>query len=57
MLKLVSISRFLVLMPKEDQELIKSLGLDTYTQLLKEADAENKDVTKRYENTLKLKLG
>jgi len=34
---------------KEDQELIKSLGLDTYTQLLKEADAENKDVTKRYE--------
>lgn len=34
---------------KEDQELIKSLGLDTYTQLLKEADAENKDVVKRYE--------
>ena len=34
---------------KEDSELIKSLGLDTYTQLLKEADAENKDVTKRYE--------
>ena len=34
---------------KEDQELIKSLGLDTYTQLLKEADAENKDVSKRYE--------
>ena len=34
---------------KEDQELIKSLGLDTYTQLLKEADAENKDVAKRYE--------
>ena len=34
---------------KEDQELIKSLGLDTYTQLLKEADAENKDVIKRYE--------
>ena len=34
---------------KEDQKLIKSLGLDTYTQLLKEADAENKDVTKRYE--------
>ena len=33
---------------KEDQELIKSLGLDTYTQLLKEADAENKDVAKRY---------
>lgn len=34
---------------KEDQEFIKSLGLDTYTQLLKEADAENKDVAKRYE--------
>ena len=34
---------------KEDQELSKSLGLDTYTQLLKEADAENKDVAKRYE--------
>jgi len=34
---------------KEDQKLIKSLGLDTYTQLLKEADAENKDVAKRYE--------
>ncbi len=34
---------------KEDQELIKSLGLDTYTQLLKEADAENKDAAKRYE--------
>ena len=34
---------------KENQELIKSLGLDTYTQLLKEADAENKDVAKRYE--------
>lgn len=34
---------------KEDQELIKSLGLDIYTKLLKEADAENKDVAKRYE--------
>ena len=34
---------------KEDQELIKNLGLDTYTQLLKEADAENQDVAKRYE--------
>lgn len=34
---------------REDQELIKSLGLDTYTKLLKEADAENKDVAKRYE--------
>lgn len=34
---------------KEDQELIKSLGLDVYTKLLKEADAENKDVAKRYE--------
>ena len=34
---------------KEDQELIKSLGLDTYTKLLKEADAENKDVAERYE--------
>ena len=33
---------------KEDQELIKSLGLDTYTKLLKEADAENQDVAKRY---------
>ena len=34
---------------KEDQELIKSLELDTYTKLLKEADAENQDVAKRYE--------
>ena len=34
---------------KEDQDKIKSLGLDTYTKLLKEADAENKDVSKRYE--------
>ncbi|MCP9037882.1 peptide ABC transporter substrate-binding protein [Streptococcus oralis] len=34
---------------KEDQELIKSLGLDIYTKLLKEADAENEDVAKRYE--------
>lgn len=34
---------------KEDQELIKSLGLDTYTKLLKEADAENQDVAMRYE--------
>ena len=34
---------------KEDQELIKSLGIDTYTKLLKEADAENQDVAKRYE--------
>ena len=34
---------------KEDQELINSLGLDTYTKLLKEADAENQDVAKRYE--------
>ena len=34
---------------KENQELIKSLGLDTYTKLLKEAGAENKDVAKRYE--------
>ena len=34
---------------KEDQELIKSLGIDTYTKLLKEADAENQDVSKRYE--------
>lgn len=34
---------------KEDQELIKSLELDIYTKLLKEADAENKDVAKRYE--------
>ena len=34
---------------KEDQELIKNLGLDTYTKLLKEADAEDKDVAKRYE--------
>ena len=34
---------------KEDQELIKSLGLDSYTKLLKEADAENQDVAKRYE--------
>lgn len=34
---------------KEDQELIKTLGLDTYTKLLKEADAENQDAAKRYE--------
>ena len=34
---------------KEDQELIKSLGLDSYTKLLKEADAENQGVAMRYE--------
>ena len=34
---------------KEDKEKIASLGLDTYTKMLKDADSENKDVTKRYE--------
>lgn len=34
---------------KEDKEKITSLGLDTYTNMLKDADSENKDVAKRYE--------
>ena len=34
---------------KEDKAKIASLGLDTYTKMLKDADSENKDVTKRYE--------
>ena len=34
---------------KEDKAKIASLGLDTYTKMLKDADNENKDVTKRYE--------
>lgn len=34
---------------KEDKDKVASLGLDTYTKMLKDADAENKDVTKRYE--------
>ena len=34
---------------KADLEKIKSLGLDTYTNMLKEADAENSNVEKRYE--------
>ena len=34
---------------KEDKEKITSLGLDTYTKMLKDADRENKDVAKRYE--------
>ena len=34
---------------KEDQAKIASLGLDTYTKMLKDADSENKDVSKRYE--------
>lgn len=34
---------------KEDKEKITSLGLDTYTKMLKDADSENKDVAKRYE--------
>ena len=34
---------------KEDKAKIASLGLDTYTTMLKEADSENKDVAKRYE--------
>ena len=34
---------------KEDKEKIASLGLDTYTKMLKDADSENKDVVKRYE--------
>lgn len=34
---------------KEDKEKITSLGLDTYTKMLKDADSENKDVVKRYE--------
>ena len=34
---------------KEDKAKITSLGLDTYTKMLKDADSENKDVAKRYE--------
>lgn len=34
---------------KEDKEKITSLGLDTYTKMLKDADSENKNVAKRYE--------
>ena len=34
---------------KEDKAKIASLGLDTYTRMLKDADSENKDVAKRYE--------
>ena len=34
---------------KEDKAKIASLGLDTYTKMLKDADNENKDVIKRYE--------
>ena len=34
---------------KEDKAKIASLGLDTYTKMLKDADSENKDVAKRYE--------
>ena len=36
-------------MLKEDKAKIASLGLDTYTKMLKDADSENKDVAKRYE--------
>ena len=34
---------------QEDKAKIASLGLDTYTKMLKDADNENKDVAKRYE--------
>ena len=34
---------------REDKAKIASLGLDTYTKMLKDADSENKDVAKRYE--------
>lgn len=34
---------------QEDKAKIASLGLDTYTKMLKDADRENKDVAKRYE--------
>ena len=34
---------------QEDKAKITSLGLDTYTKMLKDADSENKDVSKRYE--------
>ena len=34
---------------QEDKAKIASLGLDTYTKILKDADSENKDVAKRYE--------
>jgi len=34
---------------QEDKAKIASLGLDTYTKMLKDADSENKDVVKRYE--------
>ncbi len=34
---------------QKDKAKIASLGLDTYTKMLKDADSENKDVAKRYE--------
>ena len=34
---------------QEDKAKIASLGLDTYTKMLKDADSENRDVSKRYE--------
>ena len=41
--------KFFGLDAQEDKAKIASLGLDTYTKMLKDADSENKDVAKRYE--------
>ena len=42
--------KILGLDPSKDNDKITSIGLDQYTQKLKAADAENTDVSKRYEN-------
>ena len=42
--------KILGLDPSKDTDKITSIGLDQYTQKLKAADAENTDVSKRYEN-------
>ena len=49
MQRMGSTSRFFGLDAQEDKDKIASLGLDTYTKMLKNADSENKDVAKRYE--------
>lgn len=42
---------------KADVEKIKTLGLDSYTNMLKEADSENNNVEDAMKNMLKLRLG
>ena len=49
MQRMDSTSKFFGLDAQEDKAKIASLGLDTYTKMLKDADSENKDVAKRYE--------